>query len=344
MSPKPKWTQNDMPDCTGMVYIVTGGNTGIGKETVKALLTHGGKVYMAARSINKAAQAIAELEAETGKRAIFLELDLASLDSVKRAASSLAKRRVCTSSSTTGLRPHLCRPPSRTHHVLRGVMIPPIDQLTSDGYDLQFGTNTLGHWYLTKLLLPILLATADASPSGEKTRVIHTSSDRYSSYPKINYEALRDSATRRGLGKWNLYGQSKFGNLVVSRELDRRYSDKIVAIGLHPGVIKTELQRHMGFAQSGIGSTLSLTVQQSWFLKEPSEGAITQLYAGTAPEAAELGGNVHISQYARPVSWLTLRFQYLVPLARLGEPKAEVNVPETEEVLWAWLEAQVQDV
>ncbi|EJD36050.1 NAD(P)-binding protein [Auricularia subglabra TFB-10046 SS5] len=298
--PKPKWTQDDMPDSTGKVYIVTGGNTGIGKETVKALLQHGGKVYMAARSINKAGQAIAELETEIGKRAIFLELDLASLASVKRAAEEFASKE------------------TRLHVLFNngGVMTPPVEQLTSDGYDLQFGTNTLGHWYLTKLLLPILLATADASPSGEKARVVHTSSNGHTFYPRINYEALRDSATRRGLGKWKLYGQSKFGNLVVSRELDRRYGDKIVAIGLHPGPVKTELQRHIDYAQSGIGSALS----------EPWQGAITQLYAGTSPEAADLGG------------------KYLIPFARHGEPKAEVNVPETGEVLWAWLEAQVQNI
>ncbi|KAF8267006.1 hypothetical protein EI94DRAFT_85817 [Lactarius quietus] len=84
--PKPTWGVNNIPDLTGKVIIITGGNTGVGKETVKQLLTHNAKVYLAARSAQKANEAIAELKNETGKEAIFLQLDLSDLLSVRKAA------------------------------------------------------------------------------------------------------------------------------------------------------------------------------------------------------------------------------------------------------------------
>ncbi|KIO23027.1 hypothetical protein M407DRAFT_215532, partial [Tulasnella calospora MUT 4182] len=128
--PKSKFDPSrDMPDLTGKVIIVTGGNTGIGKHTIRALLNKNAKVYMASRSKERAEKAIADLKQETGKDAIFLELDLASLDKVTKAAKEFMSKE-----------PAL--------HILfnsGGVMVPPIEQVTEDGYDLQFGTNVLGH-------------------------------------------------------------------------------------------------------------------------------------------------------------------------------------------------------
>lgn len=89
--PKPTFSIDDIPDLTGKVIIVTGGNTGVGKETIKALLRKNAKVYMAARSKGKAEQAIAELKGETGKEAIFLELDLANLKSIKKSAEEFQR-------------------------------------------------------------------------------------------------------------------------------------------------------------------------------------------------------------------------------------------------------------
>jgi len=132
---------------------LVGGNVGIGKETIKALLEHNAKVYMASRSKEKADAAISELKAQTGKEAIFLELDLSSLASVRKAAEEYL---------------------SKEHelHVLfnnAGVMWPPTELLTADGYDLQFGTNVLGeppynhtraHQLNTFLSRPLLLREA----------------------------------------------------------------------------------------------------------------------------------------------------------------------------------------
>jgi len=129
--PASHFTVKDIPDLSGKVIIVTGANTGIGKETAKALLSHNAKVYIAARSKEKAEQAIADLKDQTGKEAIFLKLDLSDLNSVKAAAEEFQSQ-------------------EKALHVLfnnAGVMMPPMDQLTTQGYDLQIGTNTLGPFY-----------------------------------------------------------------------------------------------------------------------------------------------------------------------------------------------------
>ncbi|KAI0369416.1 NAD(P)-binding protein [Pilatotrama ljubarskyi] len=163
--PKSQFTVDQIPDLTGRVVIVTGDysllqrDVGIGYETIQALLQHNAKVYMASRSRVKVDAAIASLKEATGKEALFLELDLSSLASVKRAAQEFL---------------------SREHelHILfnnAGVMMPPIDQVTKDGYDLQFGTNVLGHFYFTELVMPALLAGVESSPD-HHARVITTSS------------------------------------------------------------------------------------------------------------------------------------------------------------------------
>lgn len=141
----------------------------------------------------------------------------------------------------------------------------PLDHLTADGYDQQFGTvrrtartrcprppadgraqNVVGHFFLTKLLLPALLRADDP-------RVIITSSASYKEFPKIDYDTLRDGPRRRKLTTNALYGQSKLGNIFMANELARRYGDKLVAISLHPGIFPTELQRHAPLPSSGIG-------------------------------------------------------------------------------------------
>jgi NAD(P)-dependent dehydrogenase (short-subunit alcohol dehydrogenase family) len=179
---EPKWHAEDMPDLTGKVMLVTGGNTGVGKETVKvrlciacrrhqpnertlqALLAKNAKVYLAARSRAKAQAAIDELRVVTGREAIFLELDLSNLKSVRAAAATFLRyvcvrdrprvwrltgwpawRPNCTCSSPTRTRPcAYVRVPRCSHGYLRsGVMTTPMDQLTADGYDLQWGTNVM---------------------------------------------------------------------------------------------------------------------------------------------------------------------------------------------------------
>ncbi|KAG8894591.1 hypothetical protein FRC00_008691, partial [Tulasnella sp. 408] len=125
-----------------------------------------------------------------------------------------------------------------------GVMKTPIDELTADGYDLQWGTNTLGHAHFTLCLIPALLEGAKTSADG-KARVVNVSSDAaYGS--GINWDTLRDGPERRKLSPLSLYFQSKFGNYVFSCELARRYGDQgIISNALSPGHIITDLQRNI---------------------------------------------------------------------------------------------------
>ncbi|EJD04776.1 NAD-binding protein [Fomitiporia mediterranea MF3/22] len=301
--PKPKFIVDDIPDLSGKIVIVTGGYTGIGLETVRALLKKNATVYIAGRNRAKADSAIADLHKDTGKEAIFLELDLASLKSVKKAAEEFM-------SKETQL------------HILfnnGGVMYPPIEQLTADGYDLQFGTNVLGHFYFTQLLIPVLLETARAS-SDSHVRVVTTSSLGHMMHASSNilYDTLRDSPERKEFDTFNLYYQSKFGNVLIARELARRYGDQgVVSMSVHPGIIGTELGRNLSWIKQ---KTYGLIVYP------PPFGALTQLYAGTSPEARDLNG------------------AYLIPWARVAECRKDARDPKTAEELWKWCEEQVKDI
>jgi len=306
--PAPKFTADSVPDLSGKVMIITGGNTGIGKETARVLLLHDAKVYIACRSAEKAAAAIDDLKKVTGKgddRILFLPVDLSDLASIKAGVDEyLTKETKLDVLFNSG-----------------GVMIPPVDQLTKHGHDLQFGTNVLGHFYLTQLLIPTLINTAKTSPDG-KARVVNTSSSAHliSKSAKnggpVELDTLRDGPKRTKLGTQSLYAQSKSGNVLFSHELARRYgSQGIVSTALNPGNIKTDLQRH--------ASSLQLTLI-GWMLKDVSYGALTQLYAGTSPEGAEFNG------------------KYLIPWARVRPCRADHNDEKKEAELWAWLEAQVK--
>ncbi|KAJ7070628.1 NAD-P-binding protein [Mycena amicta] len=299
--PKPTFSVNDIPDLTGQVMVVTGGNSGIGKEIIRSLLEHNAVVYLAARNPESAKSAIADLKALTGKEAQFLEIDLANLPSIKRAAAEFLSKE------------------SQLHVLFNngGVMRPPIEQLTKQGYDLQFGTNVLGHFYLTQLLLPTLLSTA--STSGKPTRIIHTSSLSTHMFngTSIDFNTVKESPKRVTLGTAWLYHQSKFGNAVLSAELHRRYAEQgIVSVALNPGNIMTDLGRHM--------PPFALYILK--FIVYPAPfGALTSLYAGTTKEGELLGG------------------KYLFPWARLGDAPPAVNLPENGKELWTWCEEQVAE-
>ncbi|CEL63229.1 putative oxidoreductase C736,13 OS=Schizosaccharomyces pombe (strain 972 / ATCC 24843) GN=SPCC736.13 PE=3 SV=1 [Rhizoctonia solani AG-1 IB] len=201
----PRWSVNDIPDLSGQVVMVTGGNSGMGLELCKALLNKGAKVYMTARDREKADKAIEILKTETsGRSPVFIQLDLADLDSVRRAAENYKSM-------------------EEELHVLynnAGVMISPTDLKTVNGYDLQFGTNVLGPYLFTTLLLSTLIHTAQTSPlAGGTARVINASSSVHWVAPRggINYASLAPNdkdadKIRYQMGPTSLYAQSKWAS------------------------------------------------------------------------------------------------------------------------------------
>ncbi|KAH9929182.1 NAD-P-binding protein [Fomitopsis serialis] len=348
--PRRDFKAESVPDLSARVIIVTGGNVGIGRETIKVLLQRNAKVYMASRNRDKAEAAIKRLKDETGQDAIFLELDLSSLASVRKAASEFLSKE-----------PEL--------HVLfnnAGVMGPPIDELTAEGFDLQFGTNVIGHFLFTELLMPALLAGAQSSPD-HHARVITTSSST-AMYGKIDFGSVREGSARRRYSQDALYAQSKLANAIVAHQAAKRYGGKgIVSISVDPGCIATELQRYslslpglrgpkQGHRTSPSASSLSewsLTMiddngtqqmehelntydeflvqhtathwQATLLLRPAPFGALTQLWAGTTPEAIEHNG------------------KYAIPTARIGPCRAEAYDDELGQKMWTFLENSVKE-
>ncbi|KAI9444098.1 NAD-P-binding protein [Lactarius indigo] len=305
--PKPTWTSADVPDQTGKTVIVTGGNSGVGRETARVLLSRGAKVYIATRSEEKSQKAIDELKKETGKDSIFfLKLDLADLVSVKAAAEEYIGKE------------------TELHTLYNnGGVYGVVDKVTAQGFDMQFGTNVLGHFYLTKLLLPILVATAKKTAAGT-VRVVNVSSLGHQYVPAegIRWATVgpgNDSLeARKKLNATKLYGQSKLGNILFSNEFARRYgAEGIVSTSLHPGTINTDLTRNSN-------SLVQLLGRMGTY--NSSYGAITSLYAGTAPAAGELNG------------------KYLTAWARVVVPSKKALDAELAKKLWEWCEEQVKDI
>ncbi|KAH9989192.1 NAD(P)-binding protein [Russula vinacea] len=306
--PKAAWTAENAPDQTGKIAIITGGQVEVGKETARVLLSKGAKVYIACRNAEKAHQAIDELKGYSEKDSIFfLKLDLADLTSIKAAADEFLQKE------------------SELHMLYNnhGITYAPSEKVTAQGFDITFGTNVLGHFYLTKLLLPLLVTTAKKSPAGT-IRVINVSSiAHYMAAPEgIRWSTLgpEDDAhvARRKLGITRVYGQSKLGNILFSNELARRYGDDgIASISLFPGAVKADLS---GYA----GSFCSVS---SGWLERVSvyHRATTSLYAGTAPEAGRLGG------------------KYLTAWARLSLPSKMALNTRLAAKLWDWCENKIRE-
>ncbi|KAJ7619150.1 NAD-binding protein [Mycena polygramma] len=298
--PKSKFAVDDIPDLTGKVIIVTGGNGGIGYEIVKALLPKNAKVYMLSRSKERAETAIARLKTETGKEALFIQLDLSDLDSVRKAADEFKSKETKLDVLFNN----------------GGVMNTPIELLTKQGFDMQFGTNVMGHYLLTKRLLPLLIAAAQSSPD-KKARVVNQSSSAQMFVDTIHLDALTDVPARKKLGTAKMYMESKFGNVVFSNELARRYGDQgIVSTSGNPGNLKTDLQRHTP------GAFMLLF---GWLFSPAPFGALTPLYGGVSTDPVNLNG------------------KYLIPWARVGVMRKEAEDPKLGEKLWKWLEEQSKE-
>src|SRR4249919_3584156 len=208
-----KWTADQIPDQTGRTAVVTGANSGLGLSTARELARAGAHVVLACRNLEKGQAALAEV----GSGAELEALDLASLDSVK----GFAERFLASHDGLDLLINNA------------GLMAPPRG-VTADGFELQFGTNVLGHFALTGRLLEALEGREDA-------RVVTLSSNA-SKLGKIHFDDLQ---LERRYNRWRAYNQSKLGDLMLALELDRRLraaGSTVRSFGAHPGYSATNLQ------------------------------------------------------------------------------------------------------
>jgi NAD(P)-dependent dehydrogenase (short-subunit alcohol dehydrogenase family) len=251
------WTHRDVPTQDGRVAIVTGANTGLGFATAAVLAASGATVVLAVRDVTKGRAAAARIGGDVS----VTELDLSSLDSVRQAAAALRAEH------------------ARIDLLINnaGVMYTP-RQTTRDGFERQFGTNHLGHFALTGLLLDRLLPVPGS-------RVVTVSSVGHRIRAAIHFEDLN---WERSYSRAGAYGQSKLANLMFTYELQRRLAGHgtTIAAAAHPGVASTELLRNSPAAlRSLIGPVTPL-------LAQPAEmGALPTLRAATDP--AVLGGQYY---------------------------------------------------
>lgn len=274
------WTEQHIPDQRGRVAIVTGANTGLGFETARMLAEHGATVVLAVRDVVKGKQAAARINGDVSVQA----LDLTSLESIRLAAAELRE----------------------THSGIdllinnAGVMYTP-KQTTADGFELQFGTNHLGHFALTGLLLDRLLPTPGS-------RVVTVSSVGHRIRAGIHFDDLQ---WERSYSRTAAYGQAKLANLMFTYELQRRLAPlgSTIAVAAHPGVSNTELLRN---------SPAALRVPIGWLAplltQKPEMGALPTVRAAT--DFAVVGG------------------QYLGPSGRgevRGYPKLVESSPESHD-------------
>ncbi|TVY56627.1 putative oxidoreductase, partial [Lachnellula suecica] len=218
----------DIPELYKKVIFITGGNVGLGKESALQLARHEPeRIYLSCRDAAKADAAILDIQMVVPHTPItFIQCDLTSLSSIQAAAKEFLSKE------------------SRLDILMlnAGIMaVPP--GTTREGYEVQFGTNHVGHALLTKLLMPVMLETAKL-PEAD-VRVVALSSIGHTMAPTqgIVFEGLKSENGGCGTSMAR-YGQSKLANILFVRELQRRYGDKgITAVAVHPGVVNTELYR-----------------------------------------------------------------------------------------------------
>lgn len=259
-----KWTAADIPDQSGKVAIVTGANSGLGASIARDLARAGASVVLAVRNTAKGE----EVAEQIGDRARVEELDLADLASVRSFAERLTERRIDLLINNAG------------------VMAPP-RRMTADGFESQIGTNHLGHFALTGLLMPHVLAA-------DTPRVVTQASGAHR-VGRINFDDLQGE---RHYNNWLAYGQSKLANLMFAFELQARAAGTALkSLAAHPGYAATNLQ----FAGPARWyERASMAVANRVIAQDAAAGALPALYAATAPDA--VGGS-----YFGPDGHLELR-------------------------------------
>ncbi|KAK9371743.1 uncharacterized protein V1513DRAFT_428251 [Lipomyces chichibuensis] len=293
----------DIPNLSGKVIFITGGTAGLGKESLVALAKHNPEhIYFSGRDSKRAAAVISDCkDAVPNINLTFIECDLASLASVETAAKQFT-------SISQRIDILMCN---------AGVMaLPP--GLTEDGYEVQFGTNHMGHALLVKLLLPTLLRTAEMADSD--VRIIFLTSTAFRTHPKggVVFKDLRTTQDSGVVGQWYRYGQSKLANILYAAELARRYPN-ITTVSIHPGIIATGLVGNLSLLNKGVVYLANLGRVKS----SVADGTWNQLWAATEEKSKIVNG------------------AYYEPVAILGKLDKESKSEKLAEELWEWTEKEL---
>jgi retinol dehydrogenase 12 len=257
-----------MPELSGQTILITGANTGIGLATARALADRRATLVLACRSEDKARAAAAQIRRETGNdRLIPLSLDLGDLTSV----------RACAAAFLTEDRP--------LHVLINNAGVAGQRGMTPSGFEIMFGTNHVGPFLLTALLLDRLTATAPA-------RIVNVASDAHYSAKGIDFEAVRRSTrTRTGMAE---YGVSKLANVLHAQQLARRLDGTgVTTYALHPGVIASDIWRRVPWP---IRPLMKLRMGST------DEGARTSVHCATSPEVAGETGRYYVDCHSKPPS------------------------------------------
>ncbi|WP_324828536.1 SDR family NAD(P)-dependent oxidoreductase [Qipengyuania zhejiangensis] len=256
-------------DLTGRTAFITGGYSGLGHETARAMAAKGAHIILSGRDADKLAAAAKEISEGTGATVDTLVCDLASLDSVRAAAKEANERFDKIDLLINNA----------------GVMAPPMGH-TADGFETQFGTNHIGHFLLTNLLMPLV-------EKGERPRIINLSS-RGHHLDQVHFDD--PNYANREYEKWAAYGQSKTANILFAVGLERRIADKgIHAYALHPGGIMTNLGRHMSeqdiaWMMERMRKSAEESGGSGQGMKTIPQGAATTCWVATADDLEGAGG------------------------------------------------------
>ena len=252
----------DIPDLSGQVIIVTGGNAGLGYETIRQLAKHNpARIYLAARSKEKATAAIQKLKESDPQASpiYFLHLDLSSFESVKAAVQEFKSRE------------------TRLDILMNnaGTMMVP-EGLTKEGYEIQFGTNVMGPALLTQLLLPVLEKTVHVNP---QARVVDLSSASEQMAPKNIYDFDRLKSTWGDVHTTMRYCTSKIADIHYTSALAQHTPVKVISV--HPGMVATNLHHE----STGIFLRPFLYIASYLFATPVEKGALSQIWAAVSPDA-----------------------------------------------------------
>ncbi|RAH75624.1 short-chain dehydrogenase/reductase [Aspergillus aculeatinus CBS 121060] len=290
---------SDIPSLAGKVILVTGGNVGLGKQCIVQFARHNPRqIWLAARNPERGQAAADEMRQIVPNVPVrFLELDLASFDSIRKAAQT-----VLTESDRLDIL-----------MLNAGVMaVPP--GLTKDGYEIEFGTNHMGHALLTRLLMPLLLKTAD---SGADVRVVSMTSTAFKQAPSDALDFARLKSTAEDMGGFGRYSQSKLANILWARHLAKLYP-QLTVVSVHPGLVQTELMDRASDAPAllrafrGVAKMMAVTVEQ---------GAKNQLWASVS-EGVKSG-------------------EYYEPVGISGQMTDNAKDDQLAEKLWDWTQKEL---